>query len=139
MFLGTFYSKLESKSRLLIPKKLRQDENNWIVTLGLEQNLALYKLADFNEETNKIADLKWNQKINRDYLRLFLNLANEVIADNLGRILLPDYLLERGELKKEVVVVGSGKLIEIWDRDNYYRYWQDLEKKRSEIAEGVIV
>lgn len=137
MFLGTVYSKIENKGRFLIPKNMRKEIKDWVITLGLENNLALYKKDDFQKEIKKMKSLHWNNKISRDYIRLFLNLASEVTTDSLGRILIPNVLSEKVVLQKDVVVVGSGHLIELWNQSEYHKYWQELEKRRQDLAEKV--
>lgn len=53
--------------------------------------------------------------------------------DNLGRILIPDFLKEYAQLKKKIVIAGVYNRIEIWDERN----WQDY-KKKTEMAVGDI-
>lgn len=41
--------------------------------------------------------------------------GTEVSCDEQGRILIPSHLREFAQLKKDVCIIGTGAIIEIWD------------------------
>ncbi|SNR75279.1 MraZ protein [Humidesulfovibrio mexicanus] len=43
----------------------------------------------------------------------------EVVLDKQGRIQLPTHLRKSGRLDRDVVLVGGGKCMEIWDKDRF--------------------
>jgi division/cell wall cluster transcriptional repressor MraZ len=53
----------------------------------------------------------------RDTKRRMFGMAEQVGFDGQGRINIPVDLLEFAGLTKEVVVIGTGDVIEIWDAD----------------------
>ena len=55
--------------------------------------------------------------------------------DNLGRILVPDYLKSYAGLKKKTVVAGLFNRIEVWDAAQWDDYKQKTEKGMGDIAE----
>ncbi len=55
----------------------------------------------------------------RDYKRLRYGLAEHLDVDRLGRVLIPEKLLGRGGVKKDVAIVGCQDHIEIWDRSRW--------------------
>jgi len=57
----------------------------------------------------------------------------EVNIDNLGRILVPDYLKSYALLKKKVILVGLYDRVELWDEIEFKKY-----KKKTEMAAGDI-
>lgn len=61
--------------------------------------------------------------------------AMEVIIDNLGRILVPDYLKEYASLQKKVVVAGVYNRVEIWEAKKWKDYQTKTEKEVGDIAE----
>jgi MraZ protein len=61
--------------------------------------------------------------------------ASEVEFDQLGRILVPDFLKNYASLKKTVVITGLFNRLEIWDEDNWKAYKDNLEKNSNRIAE----
>ncbi|GAH20327.1 unnamed protein product [marine sediment metagenome] len=59
----------------------------------------------------------------------------EVNLDNLGRILIPDYLKTYALLKKKVVIAGVYNRIEIWDERGWQGYKKKTETTVGDIAE----
>ena len=55
----------------------------------------------------------------RQFARFFLAGAAQVEVDKQGRILLPASLRSFANLDKDVVLVGVGSRIEIWDKEKY--------------------
>lgn len=136
MFIGQYYHTLEEKGRLSLPKDFRSQTQKWIVTRGLDGGLFGFKKEDFlSKLTTWPGDL--TKKVNRDFLRLMTNQAVELTPDRLGRINLPEFLIDLAQLKKAVVILGSGDLIEIWDREIYFKYLDDLNQRAESIAESV--
>jgi MraZ protein len=60
-----------------------------------------------------------------------------VTFDRLGRILIPEHLRLAVGLTKHVVIVGSVNRVEIWDRERYHTYSQDIETKIETLAESL--
>ncbi|MEA2056251.1 MAG: division/cell wall cluster transcriptional repressor MraZ [Patescibacteria group bacterium] len=139
MFLGKFYYKLQDKDRISLPKKFRQKNKNWVITRGLDGCLFIFKQDNFKQEINKLAQRSFTKKANRDLMRIMANEAEEIQADNNGRVHLPKYLINFAQLKKDLVVVGSFNRIEIWDQTKYHHYVEQLENKAEIIAEHVDV
>ncbi len=137
MFIGKYYHALEENNRISLPKKFRKIETNWIVTRGLDGGLFLFRAQNFNQELKKLSERTFTKKAHRDFIRLMTNEAQEAVADNNGRVSLPEYLIKFAKLKKDLVIVGSYEHIEIWDRDIYHQYLAQIESQAEIIAEGL--
>jgi MraZ protein len=61
--------------------------------------------------------------------------ASEVELDQLGRVLVPDYLKEYANLDKKVVIAGLFNRLEIWDEKAWSGYKGNIEKQNDRIAE----
>jgi MraZ protein len=61
--------------------------------------------------------------------------AQESEIDRSGRINIPQLLREYAGLQKECVILGIKNYIEIWDDEEYRRYWDDNEAEFQEAAE----
>ena len=83
----------------------------------------------------RISQLPLSQSDARSFARLMLGGAMEVEIDNLGRILIPDYLKSYAKLKKKVVIVGLYDRMEIWDAQEFEKYRKKTEMAAEEIAE----
>ncbi|MBU0576749.1 division/cell wall cluster transcriptional repressor MraZ [Patescibacteria group bacterium] len=137
MFIGRYYHTLEENRRLSLPKNFRKIETNWIITRGLDGGLFLFRAVNFKEELKKLSQRTFTKKAHRDFIRLMANDAKELLADDNGRVSLPEYLTEFAKLKKQVVIVGSYSKVEIWDRDQYHHYLEKIQAQAEKIAEGL--
>lgn len=137
MFIGKFYHSLEEKGRISLPKRFRQESDSWIVTRGLDGGLFIFKEEDFEKEIAKFESRTFTKKNNRDFIRLMTNEAQAIQPDKTGRVQLPEYLIEFAKLKKSIVIVGSLSRLEVWDRDLYHDYIDNIEDKTEVIAESL--
>lgn len=134
MFIGEYIYSIDEKKRFAIPLKFRQLlGKEAIITRGLDQCLFVYSIEGWEQLAEKLSKLPLAQADARGFARLMLAGAIEAKFDNLGRILIPDYLKEYGFLKKKVVIVGVYNRLEIWDE----KKWKDY-KKKTEIGVGDI-
>ena len=134
MFSGEYTYSIDDKKRLAVPIKFRQSlGKKAIITRGLDNCLFVYSAKDWGILARKIAKLPLAQADARSFSRLMLGGAMEVEFDNLGRILIPDYLKTYAGLKKKVIFLGLYDRIEIWDEEDFQKY-----KKKTELAAGDI-
>lgn len=127
MLIGRYYHTLESKNRVSLPKSLRQDSQDWVVTRGLDGGLFVFPANRFASELEKLATSTFTSKRHRDLVRLLTNDAFETSPDKAGRISLPEHLTELAGLVKNLVIVGSFTRVEIWDRDKYHHYLDSVD------------
>lgn len=136
MLIGEYKHTLDSKKRLAVPAKMRKDVGEKaILTRGLDNCLSLYPLAEWQKITDKLALLPMGQGDTRNFSRLMLSGAVEVELDQLGRILIPDYLKNFAGLRQEIVIVGVNNRLEIWDEERWNNYKTEVEKNTDMIAE----
>lgn len=137
MFIGSFYHKLEAKGRVSLPKVFRAQTADWIITPGLDGGLFIFKAQDFATELQKLAQLEFNQKKARDYIRYLTNQAQAVTLDKTGRLLIPENLIQLASLTKNLVLVGSLSRIELWDQDTYHALLDHINQTAESIAEDI--
>jgi len=106
-----------------------------VITRGLDQCLFLYPAKEWQALAEKLSKLPLSQADARGFVRLMLTGAMEVSFDNLGRILVPDYLKTYAFLKKKVVIAGVFNRVEIWDEKKWREYQAKTEKEVGDIAE----
>ena len=121
---------------MTFPAKLREIiGERFIVTKGLDGCLFVYSLEDFEVRANKIKALPMAQ--GRNLQRSFMANASEVEADKQGRILIPSVLREFAALEKDVVFVGVGSRIEIWNRAGWDESISGYDDDMDEVAENM--
>ena len=59
-------------------------------------------------------------------------------CDKQGRILISKHLMEYASLKKDVMIIGVSKRIEVWDKQSWQAYSQESLKNYEKNAEEVV-
>src|SRR3989344_7690971 len=132
MLIGEYTHSIDNKKRLAIPARFRKELGEKVIlTRGLDNCLFLYPEQEWKNLAQKLSQLSVGQAGARSFVRLILSGAVEVDFDNLGRILIPDYLKNYANLKKRIAVAGVLNRLEIWDQENWERYKQEIEKNNE--------
>ena len=121
MFIGEHKQKMDTKGRVVVPSKFRDElGNHVVVTKGLDDDcLYAFSVDSWEQVTEKLNALPMTSKKIRNFNRFFLAGASNLEADKLGRVLVSSALREYALLDKEVVWVGVGNRMEIWDVDKW--------------------
>ncbi len=136
MLIGEYTHTIDPKKRLAVPAKLRKElGDRVIVTRGLNNCLFVYPLVEWQKLTEKLSNLPMGQGDTRSFLRLLFSGAAEVELDQLGRILVPDYLKQYAGLHQRVVITGVYDRLEIWEEARWNSYKNEVEKNTDMIAE----
>ncbi len=136
MFIGEFTHNLDPKGRIAVPAIFRGKAGSvFIVTRGLDRCLFVFAASDWETLAQKLIALPLAQANSRAFARLMLAGATETEVDSQGRILIPDYLRQYADLKKEAVVAGLYNRMEIWDAGIWSAYKKKTESASDEIAE----
>ena len=136
MFFGNYSHSLDDKGRLVIPRKMRDELGLKIFIMkGYDGALSIYKEESFVKLVDELEKLSFNRKENRDYLRLKLASVVDLDVDKMGRVQLPQTLLVKHHIGKDVVVLGAGDHIEVWDEKKYQEYISSIEDDFEGIAE----
>jgi MraZ protein len=136
IFTGEYTYSLDDKKRLAIPPKMRLAlGQKGVITRGLDKCLYLFTAKEWEKMVEKISQLPLAGADSRSFARFFLTGAMEVSLDNLGRVLIPDFLKNYAGLNKRVVVAGVNNHIEIWDESKWREYREKTEGASEEIAE----
>ena len=123
MLIGEFEHSLDSKGRLIMPAKLRETiGEKFVVTKGLDGCLFAFSITEWQNLEEKLKSLPLSNRNSREFTRFFLSGATECEIDKQGRFLIPNNLRESANLQKEVVIIGVGTIIEIWDKEKWDSY-----------------
>ena len=119
-----------------MPAKLRDDiGEKFILTKGLDGCLFAYSQNEWLNFEEKLKTLPLTNKNARDFVRFFLSGAIECEIDKQGRFLIPSNLRSYAKLDKEIVIIGVGTRIEIWDREVWNKTGENISA--DEIAENM--
>ncbi len=120
MFMGEYNHTVDTKGRLIIPSKFREQlGEEFIVTKGLDGCLFVFPQNEWQAFEEKLRTLPLTQKGARQFTRFFVAGATPCELDKQGRILLPSTLREFAGLDKDVVLAGMLNRIEIWSKEKW--------------------
>ena len=135
MLIGEYEHSLDAKGRLIMPAKLRDDiGEKFIITKGLDGCLFGFSQNEWTNFEEKLKTLPLTNKNARDFVRFFLSGAIECEIDKQGRFLIASNLREYATMEKEVVIIGVGTRIEIWNKDNWNEYSDEEDYISNELA-----
>lgn len=135
MLIGEYRHTVDTKKRLALPAKFRKElGKSVIITKGLENCLIVYPEKEWRVMSDKLGKLPISPVEARGFARFMLAGAMAVNLDQLGRILIPDYLKAYANLKKNVVICGLFNRLEIWDSQRWETYKLKTEKEVGSLA-----
>ncbi len=139
MFLGEYQHSLDSKGRITIPAKFREQlGEKFVVTKGLENCIFLYPLHEWQTIEEKLQSLPFTRADVRSFARFFFSGASEMEIDKQGRTVLPGSLRDYAAIDKDVIVIGVGSRAEIWAVENWEKYIAGAEASYEDIAASLV-
>lgn len=136
MLMGEYSHSLDTKGRLIMPAKLRQDiGDKFILTKGLDGCLFAFSQEEWLNFEEKLKSLPLSDKNARNFVRFFLSGATECEIDKQGRFLIPTNLRTAANLEKDAIIIGVGTRLEIWNKETWEKC--DEEISADEIAENM--
>ena len=136
MLIGEYTHSIDDKNRLSLPAKFRLELGKKIVvTQGLDNCLWIFKREEWKKIESKLNEGSIGQADNRSFNRLMFSSAVEAEIDSIGRILVPEFLRDRANLKSKVVVIGVSSRVEIWNEKAWNEYKKVVEKQADALAE----
>ena len=114
---GCYEHSIDKKNRVLMPVKLRENMSETLILFKHieEKCIAVYSENEWEVIKGKLEGIP-QLTGSRAVRRIFSHMM-PVQLDPQGRILLPQYLVDYAGLTKDVVVLGAGNHVEIWDAE----------------------
>jgi MraZ protein len=142
IFRGTFEHALDAKHRLTVPSKFRAALAGGVVlaaspetTAAAPRSIAIWTPDAYEAYTAAaLAGLSPISPEARDLRRFFFNYSHDTELDSAHRVMIPPSLMDYAGLDREVVVVGSGDCLEVFDRPKYAGYSDDVLTRVPDIA-----
>lgn len=139
MFMGEFQHNIDTKGRIIVPSKFREELGDcFVLTRGLDQCLFAYPMNEWKLLEEKLKKLPLTKKDARAFTRFFFSGAVECELDKQGRVNIPPPLRKYATLEKECVVIGVSNRIEFWSHAQWESYFEASEESFSEIAENML-
>jgi MraZ protein len=139
-FTSEYESKLDAKGRLVLPSRIKAQlpeggGHELVIRRGFEQCLVLYPMVEFKKVFSKISGLS---EFNEEYRKLQRNFFSGTVTvelDSNGRFLIPKNMLTYSNIDKDVILVGMGNKVEIWNPSIYEKYQIQDPSELSKLAQ----
>lgn len=123
-FTGEYECKLDAKGRMVLPAKIKANlpsasVNELVLRKGYEPTITVYTMLEYKKIHSKFSSLSEFNPEQRKLKRQFFRSIAQVELDSNGRFLLPKSMISHAKLMKEVLVLGLGSSIELWDPEVY--------------------
>ena len=133
VFQGASALNLDAKGRMSVPAKHRdallvQGEGRVTLTKHPDGCLLLFPRPEWEAFRTRVAQLPMDAHWWR---RIFLGNATELDLDSAGRILVSPELRSAAGIQREVILLGMGRHLELWDAATY------ATKEQAAMMQGV--
>jgi transcriptional regulator MraZ len=138
---GAYDRTIDDKLRLAMPKPFREafeDERQLVVTPGTDGSLSLFSGRIFSGLAEQLAARSPSGQEVRAFSRLLYAQSRSVDLDSQGRIRLPAELAKLANLVGDVVVLGVGDHVELWNRSRWEAYLAELQPRYDQLAESAL-
>jgi len=138
LFLSTFINKIDSKGRISVPVQFR-------ASLVNESFSGMVVYESFINDCIEGCDIERIKKLSEsiDNLDPFseerdafatsvLGGSSQLTIDGDGRVILPENLLKKVQIKDVAVFVGKGSTFEIWQPKKFEEYMAKAKKEAKE-------
>ena len=125
MLYGRYEHTVDAKNRMFVPAKFKEALGASIKVTYNDINKCIldYSDAEWEKYEKKISQLPSLQF--EDFIRTIYSNTVDVQVDSQGRIIIPQFLKEKVDIQKNVIVMGVGSHLEIWSQEVY------AEKQKS--------
>ena len=125
---GEYEHRLDTKGRLIMPSKLREELGcTFMITKGLDNCLYDYPKDEGQQIAHKLNQLPMTNKSARQFKRFFNSGAVKCETDAQGRVIIPQTLRTFANIEKDVVIIGNGEKAEIWNKEA----WDEINNEES--------
>ncbi|MBO5955347.1 MAG: division/cell wall cluster transcriptional repressor MraZ [Clostridia bacterium] len=136
MLIGEYSHNLDTKGRVSIPSKFRDDlGGTFVLAKGVNDCLAAYSKNEWEHFQEELLALKGAD--GRRLRRFFFSGATECEIDAQGRILIPPILRTYANLSREVTIAGVSDHMEIWNKEDWDKYMNAQAMSPKEVEDAM--
>ncbi len=129
-FYGMYNHSIDSKNRFIIPAQLRSELGDKIILYRSPDDskcIYVYTEEVWEEICNEIDNLPPSPQ-SRHLQRVLLHGAIPVELDKTGRVTLNQGFKEYANIKKDIVILGASRRIEVWAQEEWEKESSDFEE-----------
>ncbi len=119
---GEYQHSLDSKGRLFIPARLREELGEiFYMTVSMDRCLCVYSAESWQCFADKVSAMPY---VRQRRMRPLFAHAAKCELDSQGRAIVPQSLRAYAGLVKNVTVVGCNNHAELWDSEEWKRVYE---------------
>ena len=143
MFYGEYKHSIDRKGRLILPAKFREackefGVEKFFLTRGLDKCIFMFSDDEWRVQEQKFKNMPFTKQETRSFNRMFFSGAVDTVPDKQGRFIIPNYLKEYAEIKRETVIIGVSNRIEIWDNKRWSDFYENSRGSFEQVAENIL-
>ena len=143
MFYGEYKHSIDRKGRLILPAKFRDTCKEYqidcfFLTRGLDKCIFMFTEDEWRTQEQKFKTMPFTKQETRSFNRMFFSGAVDVRPDRQGRFIIPQYLKDYANIKRETVLIGVANRVEIWDKQGWQTFYQNSSGSFEQIAENLL-
>ncbi len=129
--------RIDPQGRVAIPARYREAFKGGIfLTKGFDACVWAFTPSEWDSYSAGYAAMSPNSRIARTLRRRVFGSTFDLELDRQGRVVLPQPLRQYAGLQDEVVIVGAGTWLELWDRGAWEQQLTEIEAADLDITEA---
>jgi MraZ protein len=138
VLIGEHELTLDDKNRLLVPAEIRRSippelGDSFYMVLGINRVPWLYCERYYEDLVMQVPDDMIPGDDSLAFDQMVFGMASKLAWDKQGRILVPERMVKRASLDKDVTLVGVKNHLELWGRAAWETRREELEKRAPEV------
>ena len=137
IFAGEFEHRIDPQGRVSMPARFRPAfEDGIVLSKAYDPCVVVYTMEQWEKIAEDVAAAPANLAGSRRLARLTFAGSYPSMLDRAGRVLLPPPLRDYAALEDNVVIVGTGRFLEIWSSAAWRAEREALDEHAADIAEN---
>ena len=131
LLVGVEYCKTDAQGRFKMPAAIKKQldiasDNRYFIRKSIYNDcLEIFTYGSFQQEVSFLTkNLNLYDPDSKKLYRRFIE-GNMLEMDSFDRLLIPDMMRKSTNITKEIVIIGSGNFLEIWDAETYKKTSED--------------
>lgn len=143
MFYGEYRHSIDRKGRLILPAKFREvckeyNVDRFFLTRGLDKCIFMFSDDEWRIQEQKFKNMPFTKQETRSFNRMFFSGAVDAVPDKQGRFIIPTYLKDYAQIKRDTILIGVSNRIEIWNRSAWEDFYANSNDSFEQIAENML-
>lgn len=127
-FIGQHIRTMDSKNRIALPAQYKNAiGDKFYIILGIDGHPEIRTVESFNELTSDLGKHSFYDISVRSLRRTIFGSSQEIELDSQGRFIIPKQFMEKGAFQKDILFIGGGDYIEMWDPVKYEEYEKQFD------------